>query len=96
MTPCVDCGGAISWEGDVCSLICTSCGTLQDPTQSVLASHLEQQDSGRQYNLLWDPASSGALKSGRSGWNLAGQGKEVRDRKNMVRILSSRLSAICY
>ena len=86
MTACVDCGGEPSWDGDVCLMICTSCGTLQDPTQSVLSSHLEQQDSSRQRDSLWNPSYSAPLKSGRSGWNLAGQAKEVYKQKNMVRI----------
>ena len=96
MAACVDCGGETSWDGDVCSTICTSCGTLQDPTQSVLSSHLEQQDSGRQYDPLWNPSSLGPLKSGRSGWNLVGQSKEVRKQKNMVRICSGRRYTIRY
>lgn len=97
MTSCVDCGGTTSWDDDVCSVICTSCGTLQDPTQSVLASHLDQHDnSARQYNPLWDPATSSTLKSlrGRNGWDLAGQGKEARDRKNMVRVPGTAIQHI--
>lgn len=87
MTRCGDCGGNTTWDEDVCSNICTSCGTLQDPSQSVLASHLDQHDnSARQYNPLWDPATSSTLKGirGRNGWDLTGQGKEAKDRRNTV------------
>lgn len=87
MTRCGECGGSITWDEDVFSNICVSCGTLQDPSQSVLATHLDQHDnSARQYNPLWDAAASTTLKSfrGRNGWDLAGQGKEARDKKNTV------------
>jgi hypothetical protein len=88
MTRCGECDGSTSWDDDVCSIICTSCGTLQDPSQSLLASHLDQHDnSARQYEKpLWTPSTT--LKSIRgAGWNLGGQGKEARDSKNTVRII---------
>lgn len=96
MPNCGDCGGGTTWNEDVCSIICNSCGTLQDPTQSVLASHLEEHqhnNSARQSNNpLWQASTT--LKSVRgSGWYLAGQGKEARDKKNMVREMKEYASS---
>jgi transcription factor IIIB 90 kDa subunit len=88
MSSCAECGGNTSWDEHVCSTICTSCGTLQDPSQSLLASHIDQHDnSARQYDdTLWCPSTT--LKSIRAaGWNLTGQGKEARDSKNTVHII---------
>lgn len=88
---CSECGGATTWDDDAASAICTSCGTLTDPSQSILSSQAEQEQP---YNPsvpatgLWNPAAPATLKSFRTGpnWNLAGQAtKEARDRKNSVR-----------
>lgn len=91
MQNCGDCGGQISWDEDVCSAICTSCGTLQDPTQSVLVAHLDEtlnnNSSRESNNPLWQ-ASTTLKSTRRNGWNLSGQGKEVRDSKNTVRKLA--------
>ncbi|KAF9466355.1 hypothetical protein BDZ94DRAFT_1306347 [Collybia nuda] len=90
---CSDCGGtATQWDDHAASAICTSCGTLADPSQSVLSSHTEQEQP---YNPslpsagLWNPAAPTILKSFRTGsnWNLTGQAtKEARDRKNSFAI----------
>ena len=86
---CEECGASTVWDADVGSAICLQCGTLADPTQSVLASHLENADvSGREY-APWANVPGGSTLRGRSGWALSGQGKEARDRRNTVRPSSS-------
>jgi hypothetical protein len=76
---CAHCDAPTVWDDAVGSSVCTSCGSLADPSQSVLTSETS----------LWQPGST-TLKSLRSGnnWDLSGQGKEARDRRNAVRHLS--------
>ena len=82
---CEACGANTVWDQDIGSAICLQCGTLADPTQSVLASHLEYGDtSGRDYSS-WLDVPGGSTLRGRNGRVLAGQGNESRDRKNTVR-----------
>ncbi|CAA7265430.1 unnamed protein product [Cyclocybe aegerita] len=82
---CIHCGAATIWDDSVSSAVCTVCGSLADPTQSVLTSALYAPRDDIETSL-WDPAAPTTLKSVRSGnnWDLAGQGKESRDRKNAV------------
>lgn len=85
---CEECGACTIWDQEVGSAICPECGTLADPTQSVLTSHLEFADtSGREFTR-WTNVPGGSTLRGRNGWALAGQGKEARDRKNTVRLLA--------
>ncbi|EGN95447.1 hypothetical protein SERLA73DRAFT_186453 [Serpula lacrymans var. lacrymans S7.3] len=90
MTSCGECGAACVWDEDVCSAICTQCGTLSDPSQSLLSTHVEYSDTSAAQYPSSSYSSSTTLKSIRSknGWNLAGQGKEARDRKNAFAIHS--------
>ncbi|PIL30498.1 hypothetical protein GSI_07198 [Ganoderma sinense ZZ0214-1] len=95
---CEECGASTVWDSDVGSAICLQCGTLADPTQSVLASHLETVDvSGRDF-APWVNVPGGSTLRGRNGWALSGQGKEGRDRKNtiamhdFIRVLATRVS----
>ncbi|KAG2157391.1 hypothetical protein DEU56DRAFT_921928 [Suillus clintonianus] len=84
---CPDCGGTSVWDDDVCSSICTKCGTLSDSAQYVLASHTESHDSFvRQFQPgSWLSSSAAPLKNiHKHGWNLAGQHKEARDRRNAI------------
>ncbi|KAG6821070.1 hypothetical protein H0H93_007229 [Arthromyces matolae] len=70
---CKECGVVTRWDDDAGSAICPSCGTLADPSQTILAdsSHLNV------------PSHPTILKSFRTqGHNLAGQGKESRDVRN--------------
>jgi transcription factor IIIB subunit 2 len=84
MASCQQCGQDTDWDDDLGTAVCTVCGTLADPSQSALVSHLDQHDnSARQYDMLPIPTSS-TLRS-RQGWHLAGQGKPARDMKNNVR-----------
>ncbi|KAF8162942.1 hypothetical protein B0H34DRAFT_672062 [Crassisporium funariophilum] len=81
---CSECGAATTWDDTVGSAVCTTCGSLTDPSQSVLTSSLWGDQNNNTDDSLWDPAASTTLKSLRTGnnWDLAGQGKESRDRKN--------------
>ncbi|KAI0747668.1 hypothetical protein C8Q80DRAFT_1336730 [Daedaleopsis nitida] len=95
---CEECGANTVWDQDVGSAICAQCGTLADPTQSVLVSHHEYADtSGREYPVHLD-ASGARTLHGRNGRVLAGQEKEARNRRNLIamhefiRTLAVRLS----
>lgn len=90
--PCTHCGASTVWDDAVGSAVCTVCGSLADPSQSVLTdSYTHPHD-----NPLWDSAAATTLKSLRAGnnWDLAGQGKESRDRKNAVSILAVLLTLL--
>ncbi|KAH9483987.1 Transcription initiation factor IIB [Psilocybe cubensis] len=85
---CLQCSASTVWDASVASAVCTSCGSLADPSQSLLSSssYLHQNDTLEP--SLWDPSASTTLKSlrTRNNWDLAGQGKESRDRKNSYAI----------
>jgi hypothetical protein len=87
---CSHCGATTAWDDDVGSAVCTSCGSLTDPSQSVLTSAQYGNQNDTSEPSLWDPSASTTLKSFRVGnnWDLAGQGKELRDRKNAVSSLN--------
>ncbi|CAL1703705.1 unnamed protein product [Somion occarium] len=98
---CAECGERTTWEQELGSSICTNCGTLSNPSQSILASHLEHQDtSGYDNSAYWSQSQGLATLKGRSGWALAGQDKESRQRRNMIsmheyiRSIASRLSNV--
>lgn len=91
---CEECGANTEWDQDIGSAICLQCGTLADPTQSVLASHLEYNDvSGREY-VPWLNIPGSSTLRGRNGWALAGQGKEARDRQNTVRLCTLKQAGL--
>ncbi|KAF8803496.1 hypothetical protein BYT27DRAFT_7195323 [Phlegmacium glaucopus] len=78
---CNECGSTTVWDDDVGSAVCTNCGSLTDPSQSVLTSaHWNDTID----SFTWDPSASTTLKCLRTGnnWDLPGQGKESRNRKN--------------
>ncbi|KAF8959085.1 hypothetical protein BDZ97DRAFT_1839806 [Flammula alnicola] len=81
---CIHCGASTIWDDSVGSAVCTSCGSLADPSQSVLTSSQYGNQNDTTEPSLWDSSASTTLKSLRKGnnWDLAGQGKESRDRKN--------------
>lgn len=90
---CAECGGETTWEQELGSTICTGCGTLSNPSQSILASHLERDDtSGRDYSVYWNQSQGLGTLKGRNGWSLAGQDRESRQRRNMVRYNSTYLN----
>ena len=82
---CAECGEPTIYEEELGSAVCAGCGTLANPSQSILASHLEHVDtSGYEYTSYANTIQGGMLK-GRNGWALAGQGKDARDRRNTAR-----------
>ncbi|KAF9533448.1 hypothetical protein CPB83DRAFT_831956 [Crepidotus variabilis] len=96
-TECLQCGAGTEWNDEVGSAVCLSCGSLVDPSQSVLTNVLFENHDSNEFSLL-DSAAAPALKSLRSGnnWDLAGQGKEARDRRNSFAIVEFIKSlAIC-
>jgi hypothetical protein len=84
---CAECGHTTQWEDALGSAICTSCGTLADASQNVLASHLDLNNSNGGFEFYNWTGGNTTLKSirNKNGWALAGQGKEARDRQNSVR-----------
>ncbi|KIP04803.1 hypothetical protein PHLGIDRAFT_180745 [Phlebiopsis gigantea 11061_1 CR5-6] len=95
---CASCGDPTIYEEELGSAVCTSCGTLTNPSQSVLASHLEHVDTSGYERTPYANPSQGSTLKGRNGWALAGQDKDARDRRNTVsmhqfiRTLAGRLS----
>ncbi|THH06403.1 hypothetical protein EW146_g9623, partial [Bondarzewia mesenterica] len=98
--PCLQCGQPTEWSPDVGSAVCTVCGTLDDPSQSVLTSHFDfpNDSTARDFSSLASsrPATLKSLR-GNAGWHLAGQGKEARHERNKlalhesIRVLATRL-----
>lgn len=82
-----ECGGQPEWDPDAGSAVCTSCGTLQDAFQTVLASDIDFATDDARHFLL-NRTRPATLKSIRSGpgpsWDLAGQGKEANHERNRV------------
>ncbi|KAJ3977177.1 hypothetical protein EV361DRAFT_788902 [Lentinula raphanica] len=81
MSRCSECGGSVLWNEDASSNICTTCGTLTDPSQRVLADNGDQVDS--QYFNPYAPNTLKHLRGG-SSWALTGQSKEARIKNNTV------------
>lgn len=85
---CTDCGADTEWNDDAGSAICTTCGTLADPSQTILA------DSSH-YSLSSDPCQPTILKSFRTqGYPLAGQSQESHNVKNHVCNTTAALSVV--
>ncbi|TDL27586.1 hypothetical protein BD410DRAFT_894660 [Rickenella mellea] len=92
---CAECGGNFTWEPLVGSGVCLNCGTLQDPSQTVLNSHIDVEDNGKHDPRHWVQQTT--LKSVRTGWALAGQGKEAsitRNKNEFHRYISALASRI--
>ncbi|KAF5330721.1 hypothetical protein D9619_005579 [Psilocybe cf. subviscida] len=83
--PCIHCGSPTLWDDSISSAVCTECGSLADPSQSVLTSSSFVNMNDTSEPSLWDSAAPITLKGFRGGnnWDLVGQGKDARDRKNM-------------
>ncbi|KIJ16735.1 hypothetical protein PAXINDRAFT_162390 [Paxillus involutus ATCC 200175] len=85
MMACPDCGGEYVLHEQVGSSICIQCGTLADPAQCILASHIENHNSNNTYPASsWISSSSHNAIRNKNGWNLAGHTKEARDKKNTM------------
>ena len=82
---CAECGEPTVYEEELGSAVCTNCGTLSNPSQNVLASHLEHVDTSGYEHVSYVNSVQGTTLKGRNGWALAGQDKDARDRRNMVR-----------
>ncbi|KAH8117521.1 hypothetical protein DFH11DRAFT_1724511 [Phellopilus nigrolimitatus] len=82
---CGECGEEFVWDSDAGSAVCTGCGTLQDPSQVLLDSHIDPADDGKDHYVLAFQSRS-TLKSFRSasGWDLAGQGKLAAAERNKI------------
>ncbi|KAI0781321.1 hypothetical protein BD413DRAFT_660284 [Trametes elegans] len=95
---CEECGATTEWDTDIGSAICLQCGTLVDPTQSVLTSHLDYVDTSAREYTAWSNVPGGSALRGRNGRVLAGQDKEARHRMNtismhdFIRTMATRLS----
>ena len=85
---CAECGGRTEWDENVGSAICIECGTLSDPTQSVLTTNLDFSSNGT--SGPWTTNTTLSLK-GRKGWTLAGQSQEASLNRNKVRLHSVSL-----
>lgn len=87
---CLECGQDTQWDGELGSSVCTACGTLSNPTQTTLTSHVDSYEtsSGHEVSFTWNLGNP-TLKSIRNkdGRALSGQGKDVRHRQNMVSFL---------
>ncbi|GJE98119.1 hypothetical protein PsYK624_143410 [Phanerochaete sordida] len=81
---CAECGEPTVYEEDLGSAVCTSCGTLANPSQNVLASHLEHVDTSGYERAYYINSMQGSTLKGRHGWALAGQDKDARERRNAV------------
>ncbi|EKM55926.1 uncharacterized protein PHACADRAFT_144858 [Phanerochaete carnosa HHB-10118-sp] len=81
---CVECGESTVYEEELGSAVCANCGTLTNPSQNVLASHLEHVDTSGYERTSFVNTVQGSTLKGRHGWALAGQEKDARDRRNMV------------
>lgn len=94
---CLACGEPTVFEEELGSSICVSCGTLSNPSQTILQTHLEHiPTDGRD---LWRGSTYGTVLKGANGWGLAGQSKAARNERNKVTMhvfietISSRLSS---
>ncbi|KAF8212384.1 hypothetical protein K438DRAFT_1663244 [Mycena galopus ATCC 62051] len=76
--PCKYCGAAT--VVDDAGVVCTNCAELAEPSLIVLASDFDLPSSTAYDG--WIPVAPKALKTGRNRY-LSGQGKEVRDSKNL-------------
>ncbi|KAJ6455719.1 hypothetical protein C8R45DRAFT_881173 [Mycena sanguinolenta] len=78
--PCKYCGAPT--VVDDAGVVCTSCAELAEPSLVVLASDFDYPTTTTYDG--WIPVAPKALKTGRNRY-LSGQGKELRDGKNLVR-----------
>ncbi|KAG6334373.1 hypothetical protein ID866_4712 [Astraeus odoratus] len=80
---CPECGGQYVLDNEICSAICTRCGHLDDPGQTLLADHIEATHHHHTHFTHTDALSHRPIRN-RKGWDLAGQSKEARHKKNMA------------
>ncbi|KAL5490417.1 hypothetical protein ACEPAI_5250 [Sanghuangporus weigelae] len=82
---CGECGDDFVWDADAGSAVCLNCGTLQDPSQVVLDSHIEPEHSAKDTDSF-SFYHRVTLKSFRNahGWDLAGQGSQPDIERNKI------------
>lgn len=80
---CPECHGSTTWDDSVGSAVCTSCGTLTDPSQSVLTSQYDSVDGTTSYSGVCGPTVTRRNRFS-SSWTLIDQAKEARERRNLV------------
>jgi hypothetical protein len=83
---CFQCNGITAWDDSAGSAVCTSCGTLVDPSQSALTSQYEFLHEGTSYGDSWDISTRLRCRSSLS-WALVDHGKEARESRNTVSTL---------
>jgi predicted RNA-binding Zn-ribbon protein involved in translation (DUF1610 family) len=85
---CTACGGRTEFDSHAVSAICTDCGTLVDSSQAVLTHDVSYAANVELFerSLPVNPTLK-SFRSGSKNWDLAGQGKETRDRRNLVSAL---------
>ncbi|KAJ7219141.1 hypothetical protein GGX14DRAFT_590252 [Mycena pura] len=79
MSTCNQCGAPTILDADV-GLVCTGCAELVNPARVVLTCDIDYQPSTTSDG--WMSVARKAIKTGRNRY-LSGQGKEVRDSKNL-------------
>ncbi|KAL5511534.1 hypothetical protein ACEPAH_4751 [Sanghuangporus vaninii] len=82
---CGECGDDFVWDADAGSAVCLNCGTLQNPSQVVLDSHIEPEHSAKDTDSF-SFYHRVTLKNFRNahGWDLAGQGSEPDIERNKI------------
>lgn len=94
---CGDCGHDLVWDSDAGSAVCPDCGTLQDPSQTLLDAHIDTVDKAQDSLGLSYTLPTRHLRPFRNshGWDLAGQGNLAAAERSKVcfyAISHSRLS----
>ncbi|KAL5533031.1 hypothetical protein ACEPAF_4807 [Sanghuangporus sanghuang] len=93
---CGECGDDFVWDADAGSAVCLNCGTLQDPSQVVLDSHIEPEHSAKDTDSF-SFYHRVTLKSFRNahGWDLAGQGSQPDIERNKI-AMREYISALAH
>lgn len=82
---CAECNGDIVWDSDAGSAVCIGCGTLRDPAQVVLDSHLDTVDKPYDnYGHIFPTGSSSVGFRNQTRWHLAGESKQAAAESNKV------------
>ena len=91
MSACVHCSGVVEWDDDAGSPVCTACGTLADPSQTVFSSQPSFDDFAAYTSYEY---IRNTTFKGKRGIDLAGQDSATRTRKNTVRRLPTATSLV--
>lgn len=103
---CGDCGQQFVWDAEASSGVCPHCGTLQDPSQNVLAAYLDGS-VGDENQVRYEhvaasssnasrPTTLKSIRNSDRGWDLPGQGKAAyAERAKVSSFVCSVLKLIC-